>query len=166
HTAADNAETLRPPLLRGAGGQGLSGIPPRRGDIVRPLLTCTRSQVEGYCAAHGLAHVEDSSNADEGYTRNFLRRQVMPLLRQRNPKAVQAIAAAAERLREEHLFLDSLAGEQAARLGSPRPGGLSVQAEALAALPPALRARTARKLLEMAGGGQNCASAHLEALLA
>ncbi|MCD7927549.1 MAG: tRNA lysidine(34) synthetase TilS [Oscillospiraceae bacterium] len=166
HTADDNAETLLLHLLRGAGTQGLSGIPPRRGDIVRPLLGCTRSQIEDYCAAHSLPHVEDSSNADEGYTRNFLRRQVMPLLRQRNPRATQAISSAAERLREEHLFLDDLAREQAARLGRPQADGLYIQAEALASLPPALRARTARKLLEAAGGGRNCTSAHLEALLA
>ncbi len=166
HTADDNAETLLLHLLRGAGGQGLSGIPPRRGEIIRPLLNCTRSQVEEYCAAHDLSHVEDSSNADERYTRNFLRRQVMPLLRQRNPRATQAISSAAERLREEHLFLDALAEEQAARLGRRQADGLRVQAGALAALHPALRARTARKLLEAAGGGHNCASVHLEALLA
>lgn len=162
HTADDNAETLLLHLIRGAGLQGLSGIPPRRENIIRPLLGCTRRQVEDYCTAHGLTHVEDSSNGDPGYTRNFLRLQVMPLLRQMNPKAVETISAAAGRLREDHLFLDGLAEQQAETLGQLQGKTLRISAKELAALPPVLQVRAVRKLLERAGGGTDCTSRRLE----
>ena len=63
HNAGDNAETMLLALARGAGLRGLGGIPPRRGNIVRPMLAVTRAEVEEYLAARGIAHVEDSTNA-------------------------------------------------------------------------------------------------------
>jgi tRNA(Ile)-lysidine synthase len=65
HNADDNAETLLLNLVRGAGTAGLSGIPPRRGKIVRPLLGFTRREIEAYLNEHEIPHVEDSSNASD-----------------------------------------------------------------------------------------------------
>lgn len=78
HSADDNLETLLLHLVRGAGLHGLAGIPPRRGVVVRPLLTTSRAEIVAYLEANGVAHVEDSSNTDEGYARNRIRRQVVP----------------------------------------------------------------------------------------
>lgn len=164
HTADDNAETLLLHLVRGSGLQGLTGIPPRRGKVVRPLLTATRAEVEEYCAAHDIAYVEDSTNADEGYTRNFLRRRVMPLLEQTNPRAVEHLSAAAGRLRSDNDYLNAQAAQAAAQ-GRVTPNGLVMEAGLLAALPDPVASRAVRQLMEQAGGGKNCTAAQIGALL-
>ncbi len=91
-TPTTTLETLLLHLVRGAGLQGLTGIPPRRGEVVRPLLTTSRAEIEAYLKANGLAHVEDSTNTDEGYARNRIRRQVVPVLRQLNPRLTERAA--------------------------------------------------------------------------
>ena len=72
HNADDNAETMLFNLCRGAGLTGLCGIPPMRGNIVRPLLDMTRTDIEKYLCEHGVPHVEDSSNQRDDYSRNIL----------------------------------------------------------------------------------------------
>jgi len=109
HTADDNAETLIMNLVRGSGLDGLCGIPPRRGNIVRPLLTTTRAEIERWLSERNIPHVEDESNADETYTRNFIRHQVMPLLKQVNPKAAEHMTEAAGRLRRDRDVLTASA---------------------------------------------------------
>jgi tRNA(Ile)-lysidine synthase len=165
HTADDNAETLLLHLVRGSGLAGLTGIPPRRGRIVRPLLTTTRAEIEAYCAQQGIPYVVDSTNADTAYTRNFLRLRVLPLLRQVNPRAVEHISAAAGLLRGDQDYLNSQARQVAAQ-ARERDGGLVIRAEALAAQPDPVASRAAFQLLERAGGGKNRAAAHSAAVLA
>ena len=111
HTADDQAETVLLNLVRGSGARGLTGIPPVRGRIVRPLLGVTRAEIEAYLAERGLDHVEDSSNESLDYARNRVRRQVMPLLRELNAAAPAHICAAAESLRADEAYLDGLARE-------------------------------------------------------
>lgn len=164
HTANDNAETMLLHLVRGAGLSGLTGIPPRRGDIVRPLLTTTRTEVEEYCARHGVEYVQDSTNADERYTRNFLRHRIMPLLEQMNPRAVENLSAAAGRLRDDNELLEALAQDALSAAGET-PEGVSVPVQTLNALPRPVAVRAARRLMERAGGGKNCTQAHLDAVL-
>jgi tRNA(Ile)-lysidine synthase len=84
HNADDNAETVLLHLTRGSGLQGLTGIPPRRGSIVRPLLTTSRQEIETYLTRNGVPHVEDSSNLDPVFVRNKLRHEILPLLRSIN----------------------------------------------------------------------------------
>lgn len=164
HTADDNAETVLLHLVRGSGLQGLTGIPPRRGNVVRPLLNATRAEVEEYCAVHKVPYVEDSTNRDEAYTRNFLRRQVMPLLKQVNPRAVENLSAAAGRLRADNDCLNAQADETAA-LARPTADGLVIETAALMQRPAPVASRAVRLLLERAGGGKNCTAAHIQALL-
>ena len=109
HNADDNAETVLMHLLRGSGLRGLCGIPPVRGNVVRPLLNVPRSEIEAYLAEHGLSHVEDSSNGSDDYTRNRVRHQLLPLLGELNGNAAGNICAAAELLREDEAFLSGLA---------------------------------------------------------
>ena len=77
HNADDNVETLLLHLVRGSGLQGLTGIPPRRGEVVRPLLTTSRAEIMDYLEEHHIPHREDSSNSDEAFTRNRLRREIL-----------------------------------------------------------------------------------------
>lgn len=109
HNAQDNAETVLLNLIRGSGLRGLCGIPPQRGQIVRPLLRLSRAEIEAYLAENGLDHVEDSSNAADDYARNRVRHRILPLLTQENPAAAEHIAATAELLREDEEYLSGLA---------------------------------------------------------
>ncbi|MES2817850.1 MAG: tRNA lysidine(34) synthetase TilS [Pseudomonadota bacterium] len=109
----DQAETLLFRLLRGAGVRGLAGMPAQRplgrGTLVRPLLGLSRAELEAYARAQGLVWVEDPSNDDTRYSRNYLRRQVLPTLTARWPQAQASLARSAAQLGEAQGLLDELA---------------------------------------------------------
>lgn len=92
HTLSDSVETMLLNLTRGTGLAGLCGIPPVRGNIVRPLIETTRAEVEAYCAAHGLDYVTDSTNLSRAYGRNRVRLDVVPVLRALNPALERTLA--------------------------------------------------------------------------
>ena len=109
HNADDNAETLLLHLLRGSGLDGLRGIPPRRGRIVRPLLDTDRAAIERYLEQNGIPHVEDGSNAGDEYSRNRVRHQVMPVLQELNPRVSEALGRTARLLARDGDCLDRMA---------------------------------------------------------
>lgn len=113
HHADDQAETLLLRLLRGAGTHGLAAMAEERAlagaKLLRPLLTETRDELRRYALRHGLAHVEDESNADTALTRNWLRHEVLPVLESRFPSSRAVLARTAERLAESARLLDDLA---------------------------------------------------------
>lgn len=112
HHANDQAETLLFNLLRGTGVRGAAGIPARSGPTgryLRPLLACNRTELESYAKAHRLSWVEDESNADTAYSRNFIRHDVVPVLSTRFPAAVENLARAAEYFAEAQGMLDEMA---------------------------------------------------------
>lgn len=160
HHAGDQAETVLLNLLRGTGPEGLGGIPPVRGRIVRPLLQTDRQEIEAYVQAQGLSFVEDSTNEDTRYARNRLRRQIWPQLRTVNPALNEAIGRTAEILRRENDYLDALAEERLPKQGA------SVDTAALLAAPEALRPRMVRLLLDrMPTGKKDVGGVHIDAVL-
>ena len=163
HNADDNAETLLLHLLRGCGLQGLTGIQPVRGRLIRPMLEVTRAQVEEYLRVYSIPHVEDSSNAADEYLRNRLRHQVLPLLEELAPGFTQRSRATIARLRadEDELSRQGLAlCEQALDI----PEGIAVPARVFAEAPQPLAVRAVRLLLaRLSGGDTGCTAAHLEA---
>ncbi len=109
HNADDNVETVLMNLCRGAGLRGMAGIPPRRGNIVRPLLNVTRAEIDAYVAECRLPFVEDKTNKDETYTRNKLRHQVLPVLKQINPNLCSNVYTTTRLLRADAGCLDAMA---------------------------------------------------------
>jgi tRNA(Ile)-lysidine synthase len=108
HNADDNAETILLNLFRGAGVQGLSGIPVYREDrkIIRPLLFAQRCEIEQYAAQEQLPFRTDSSNLKDYYTRNFIRHNILPPVKEQvNPNVVQTLHRSAELFRELEAFL-------------------------------------------------------------
>jgi tRNA(Ile)-lysidine synthase len=109
----DQAETLLFRLLRGAGVRGLSGMPGQRrlgrGHLLRPLLDVSRADLEAYATGHQLSWIEDPSNQDRQFSRNYLRHQVFPALTDRWPQAVATMARSAAHLSEAQGLLDELA---------------------------------------------------------
>ena len=161
HHAQDQAETVLLNLLRGTGPEGLAGIPPVRGRIVRPLLQTSRREIEDYLEEHGLSHVEDSTNQDTHYARNRLRRELWPQMEAINPALTRAIGRTAEILRSENPYLDRLAADYLPQSGT------ALETARLLSAPEALRPRILRLLLQRLPGGKRDVSAvHIDALLA
>ncbi len=111
--ADDQAETLLFRLLRGAGVKGLAGMPSERvfgsGWLVRPLLEVRRQELVDYANAAGLRWIEDPSNSDLSFSRNYLRQQVMPALQARWPQMQANFCRAAEHMQDSQQLLDELA---------------------------------------------------------
>ncbi len=165
HNAEDNAETLLLHLLRGSGLNGLTGISPQLHQLIRPLLTTSRREIEAYLAQHGVPHMEDSTNADDTYTRNRVRHQLIPLLEEINPGFVRRLSSAIPRLRADNDYLNDLA-RQLFRQARRREEDLVIPASAIAQAPVPVASRAVRLLLsEAAEGDWDCSAAHIESLL-
>ncbi|HZP65821.1 MAG TPA: tRNA lysidine(34) synthetase TilS, partial [Rudaea sp.] len=156
HHRDDQAETILLKLLRGAGPEGLGGMRAQRalgrGKLWRPLLDLPRSALAGYAEEHGLAWIEDPSNADTRLRRNFLRRRVLPLVTERWPEATAALAHSARWARDAAEFIDR---ESATALAALR----RAQATALdwrgwLTLAPALRDPVLRRWLRELGADE------------
>ncbi|MGB4923157.1 MAG: tRNA lysidine(34) synthetase TilS [Candidatus Nitrotoga sp.] len=118
HHLDDQAETLLLQLLRGAGVRGASAMPAithrvNAPTLLRPLLNVPRSRLLEYAQQHGLQWVEDESNADDAYPRNFLRHRILPLLEQRFPAYRKTLLRSAQHFAEAAELLDELAQQDA-----------------------------------------------------
>lgn len=117
HHADDQAETLLLQLLRGAGVKGVAAMgyvnQSRHNAIVRPLLDCPRSELADYVQRHGLRWIEDESNIDERYPRNFLRHSMLPLLQRMFPAYRDTLLRGARHFAEAAELLDELAKQDA-----------------------------------------------------
>lgn len=129
HHQDDQAETVLFRLLRGSGPAGLAGMPRQRplgrGRLVRPFLELSRQQLQGHAASTGYRWVEDPSNQDTGFDRNFLRHRVLPLLKQRWPTVLKRLQRSAEACDEGAQLAASLARLHHQQVAS-RDGGLRV----------------------------------------
>ena len=143
HTLSDNLETVLFNLTRGSGLNGLCGIPPVRGKIIRPLIGCTRAEVEAYCAENAIRYVTDKTNLENGYNRNKIRNLVIPHLKGINPSVEAAVGRCAESLTEDESFLSSCAAE----LIEAAAADNGYSAEKLLTAHPAVRKRAIRLLL-------------------
>lgn len=116
HTRDDQAETVLARILRGAGLEGLSAIAPERADgVVRPLIDCTRGDVQAYLAAHGIDSACDPSNADPRYLRTRVRTRLLPALCEENPALPERLACLADDARQAARLLDTFAAALLAR---------------------------------------------------
>ncbi len=107
HNANDNLETVIFNLTRGTALKGLTGIPPLRGNIVRPLLSVTRKEIEEFLFKAGQNYVTDSTNLTEDYTRNKIRHLVMPVLQEINSSAVETSVRTIDALRSENSMIQN-----------------------------------------------------------
>ena len=109
HTASDNAETVLFNLARGTGVSGLAGIPSKREGYIRPLIDCTREMVEEYCALNELKYVTDSTNLTDDYTRNFIRHNIVPRLKDINSSFEFSVRETSNQLRAVDDMLNKMA---------------------------------------------------------
>lgn len=106
HHRDDSVETIILNMVRGTGVRGLTGIRPRNGHILRPLLCVSRAEIERYLAERGQEYVTDSTNLEDEATRNKVRHHVIPELRQLNVKAIENMQRMAERMQAVEMLLD------------------------------------------------------------
>lgn len=150
HNADDNVETVLMNIIRGAGLDGICGIPPVRDNIIRPLLCMTRGKIEDYLKHSGVPNTFDSSNIDQTFTRNRLRHRVVPVLRELNPDLSMSVMSMTQRLRADRECLSVWAREifdGAISVGVDVRGEVS----ALLELPEAIRSRVIRLALDTIG---------------
>ena len=142
HTASDQAETILYRLAVSPGSRALHGMSPRRGRLVRPLLSVTREEVREYLRTRGLEWREDPSNADRRFARARVRHDVIEALRELSPSAEHTIAETARQLRDEAEVLGAVVDEALKELG----GGPAISLPALLEHPPAVRRLVLRAL--------------------
>lgn len=137
HTKDDQAETVLFRLARGSGLRGLGGVRPKLDSpqVVRPLLDFWRSELEEYADTHNVPHRADPSNEELRWTRNRLRHQILPALKEAVPGADAALAAFAKTAQSESAALAELLDEQLATLASAvAPHQIVIPRKRLAAL--------------------------------
>lgn len=140
HTADDNAETVLMRLIRGTGLKGLGAIAPVSGNVIRPMLTVTRDDVEAFLEEYALPHVEDSSNAEDDFLRNRIRHGILPLMRAENPRIGENLSAMALLLRQDEACLQAMIPEEQ-----------MPDVSRLKAMEPSLRRRTLERFLKAQG---------------
>jgi tRNA(Ile)-lysidine synthase len=137
HTADDQVETVIMRFFQGAGLGGLPGIPPIRGDLIRPLIGCTRAQILETLRGLGLQYVKDSSNRDERYLRNAVRWQLLPVLKRIFPGFRGSVFTLSGKLAE---LRDYVLREARDRLDwKAERGGYSISGAQFLAVPGLLR---------------------------
>lgn len=112
HTADDRTETFMMNVMRGSGMSGLASIPRHRGLIYRPLLNYTHDQLKDWLKARGLGWHEDATNTDTHYLRAYMRHNVLPLLKARNPMLVQTVCKIADLMTDEDDYLEGKAARK------------------------------------------------------
>ena len=112
HTADDRAETFMMNVMHGSGMSGLASIPRHRGLIYRPLLDYTHDQLKDWLKARGLDWHEDATNTDTHYLRAYMRHNVLPLLKARNPMLVQTVCKIADLMTDEDDYLEMKAARK------------------------------------------------------
>jgi tRNA(Ile)-lysidine synthase len=150
--------------LRGAGTEGLSGMQVRSGKILRPLLHLTREHLENYCALQNINYCYDSSNDDLHYTRNKIRRELLPYLEKNfNPAIKKAVVQSASVLQEDDACLNQMAQEKFQAIASCTDEGIILNVRKWQEVPAALRKRILRQAYFLAGG-KELGYRHTEAL--
>ena len=154
HNADDQVETILMRFLRGTGLEGLMGIPPVRGKIIRPLIECSREEIEEYCKENKIEYRVDSSNKEIVYFRNKIRLELLPLLSQGYNKNIKDITLRLRNIisevsaylkQETELFFKEVARRE-------NPETVIIDLKKFTSLPLALKRRIIRKSIEVVKG--------------
>ena len=105
HNANDNVESVIFNLVRGSGANGICGIKPVNENVLRPLIYATRKEIISYCLDNNIEYVEDSTNAQTDYTRNYIRHIVVPALKKINPSIDESVSRLCTTLREDEEYI-------------------------------------------------------------
>jgi len=156
HHADDQVETLLLHLLRGGGLTGMVGMQPRQQDIIRPLLAVTHAETVAYCREHGLAALEDASNADPRFLRNRVRHELLPLLESFNPGIRATLLRNAEVAHVDVQWIEQQVSNYWPQVVlTEQEQGITLDVEQLLALPLSLQRHLLRRVTARLCGGQS-----------
>ncbi len=167
HNLNDQAETVFMRLLRGSGTSGLAGIPPvRDGNIIRPLIEITREEISAYIEQRGLKYLTDSSNFETRFLRNRIRLELLPNLKQIQPRIIELLGQTSEIMRKDDAWMEAESEKWVKRhVGTVSDNEVFVVLSSFAQLPEALRSRVIRHVLRMTGGTlRRISMRHIEAI--
>ncbi len=159
HTLNDQAETVIMRLIRGSGSQGLAGIRPSVGNIIRPLINVTKVEAREYLRSKGVSWREDSTNSSDEFLRNRIRNELVPLFRSYNPAVEQVLSRVAAVCAAEADFISAEGERRFGKIARIVGGGVLGETEKLLAEPPAIRFSVMRKSILAVKGDLNSVSA-------
>ena len=159
HTLNDQAETVIMRLIRGSGSQGLAGIRPSVGNIIRPLINVTKLEAREYLQSKGVSWREDSTNSSNEFLRNRIRNELIPLLESYNPAIEQVLSRVAAVCAAEADFISAEAERKFKELARVVDEGVLGDTEKLLREPPAIRFSVMRKSILAVKGDLNSVSA-------
>ncbi|MBR2156376.1 MAG: hypothetical protein IJ941_05540, partial [Clostridia bacterium] len=136
-------------------------MPAKRGRIIRPLLLCTRAEVEQYCEKQGIDFVTDSTNLTNAYTRNKIRHNAVPVLKEINPALETAVLRMCESIRQDSDFIDGIAKAYI----KENAKGNTLKLEGFSALDIAVAKRVVRIFAESVDGGIDPQAVHINELI-
>lgn len=164
HHRGDQAETVLQHILRGSGLKGLSGIRPKQGILVRPLLFCPKSILERHCCECGIVPRKDATNEIADCTRNRIRLELMPILREYNPDVEGALCRLAGLALEDESFIEAEVQDRLEKTTSfDSKGSIRINREAFKNQPQAVRGRVLRATVEkILGHGEGFSLKHFQ----
>ncbi len=166
HHLDDQVETFFMHILRGSGPRGLSGIPPVRGKIIRPLIETERKEIEAFLDGEGISYVVDHTNLKHDYLRNRLRAIIMPVLKEVNPGIADTIARTTEILRDEDRYLELQVTKTLMRLISRKTdNSVELFLTPLEGLDTAILRRVLRRAVEATEGLRAITFRHIEDIM-
>lgn len=166
HNADDQAETIFMRLIRGTGPKGLSGIPVKRGNIIRPLIEIERPAIEDFLDKEKAGYVVDSSNLGTDYFRNWLRLSVMPGLKKRNPRLISSLGVTASILQEEERYLDIIVTKTLMKLISRKTADrIELFISPLEGMDTVILRRVLRRAIEATEGLRGISFIHIEGII-
>jgi tRNA(Ile)-lysidine synthase len=166
HTADDQVETFLLNLLRGSGLKGLAGMPETRGAVIRPLIDCTRVEVEAYLAHRNLDFRVDISNADNKYLRNRIRHELLPVLKTFNRQIASNIVETAKIIRDDDQCLSDQARLLYLELAVSRDKGVELDRVKFNQQPPAYQKRMVRQAIyQVQGDLRRITTRHIQQII-
>lgn len=167
HHRDDQAETVLFQMARGSGLRGLGGMHPMRDQIIRPLLTCSRRDLELYLLENDLPYCTDETNLDNQYARNRIRNVILPQLKEIQPGCVEHIASAAAELQEIDAFLKKQAEPVYAQITETKAGCLQIRLRDFDALDPVIQKEIVRMAIgEFIPAKKDILRRHIESIVA
>lgn len=164
HNADDNFETILFNIARGTGLSGLCGIPASRlaksGIVIRPILTMEKSEIVDFCKANGINFVTDSTNLVNDYTRNKIRNQVIPILKEINSGATKNVSKMTRSLKEDALYIQN----QTEYFIGEIENDLSIAIEKLCSTPEPIANRAIMLLYDKISRGNTLEATHIKAI--
>lgn len=151
HNSNDLAETFLMRMLRGSGLEGLRGISPVRGNYIRPLLSITRPEIEGYLKTNALPFRIDKTNLDRKFLRNKIRLDLLPHLSQYNPNIIETLSNMSKHLAYDFDYIETEVDRVFKEIAIVEAGQISIPLKEWLSLPQSIRFHTLRKGLGLVG---------------